>query len=99
MTLFAEVSEALTMATIAMPLHAALDVNPRRVRAWAAGEEPVPEGVWRELYEMLRQQAVENARLSHAVMLQLYPEGESDASAPRAVPGLEAFIERGKGRR
>ena len=42
----------------------ALGVNPRRVRAWVAGEEPVPEGVWRELHEMLRQQAVENARLS-----------------------------------
>ena len=53
-----------------------LDVNPRRVRAWAAGEEPVPEGVWRELYEMLRQQAVENARLSGAVMAMIYPREE-----------------------
>jgi len=57
-------------------LAAALDVNPRRIRAWIAGEEPVPDGVWRELHEMLRQQAVENARLSHLVMRQLYPEEE-----------------------
>ncbi len=44
------------------------DVNPRRVRAWLTGEEPVPEGVWRELYEMLQRQARENARLSGAVL-------------------------------
>ena len=53
-----------------------LDVNPRRVRAWCAGEEPVPEGVWRELYELLRQQAIENARLSGAVMAMIYPREE-----------------------
>lgn len=53
-----------------------LDVNPRRVRAWAAGEEPVPEGVWRELYELLVLQADENARLRYAVMCELHPDEE-----------------------
>ena len=54
-----------------------LDVNPRRVRAWAAGEEPVPDGVWRELYEALRQNQVEIARLSYAVMAILHPDEET----------------------
>lgn len=53
-----------------------LDVNPRRVRAWASGEEPVPDGVWRELYEALRQQQIELARLSGAVMRELHPNEE-----------------------
>jgi hypothetical protein len=53
-----------------------LDVNPRRIRAWASGEEPVPEGVWRELYEALRLQAAEIAGLSAAIMRELYPNEE-----------------------
>ena len=67
-TLFRSVADAL-----GRDLSSTLDVNPRRVRAWAAGEEPVPEGVWRELYELLRQQAAENDRLSYAIMAMLYP--------------------------
>lgn len=59
-------------------LVALLDVNPRRLRAWLAGEEPVPDGVWRELYEMLRQRQVENARLSYAIMAALYPNEEGN---------------------
>jgi plasmid maintenance system antidote protein VapI len=55
-------------------LAAVLDVNPRRIRAWIAGEQPVPDGVWRELYELLVQKQNENARLRNAVMKQLYPE-------------------------
>ena len=51
-----------------------LDVTPRRVRAWAAGEEPVPDGVWRELYEALRQNQIEIARLSGLVMKRIYPD-------------------------
>ncbi len=58
-------------------LAGALDVNPRRVRAWLAGEEPVPEGVWRDLYEMLQRQARENARLSGAVLAAMvHPDEE-----------------------
>ena len=53
-----------------------LDVNPRRVRAWASGEEPVPDGIWRELYEALRLQHLELTRLLGAVMRQLYPDEE-----------------------
>ncbi len=68
-----EIGEALWGEEWRPLLAAALNVNPRRVRAWAAGEEPVPEGVWCDLYELLRQQAVENARLSHAIMRELYP--------------------------
>ncbi len=68
-----EIGEALYGPRWRLEMAAALDVNPRRVRAWAAGEEPVPEGVWRELYQMLVEQAHENARLSYAVMERLYP--------------------------
>ncbi len=72
MTLFAEIKE--TLDRWPGELAERLDVNPRRVRAWAAGEEPVPEGVWRELYEMLRQNSIENARLQALVMKELYPD-------------------------
>jgi len=35
----------------------ALDVGARRVRAWVAGEEPVPAGVWADIVELLRDRA------------------------------------------
>ncbi len=42
-------------------------------RRWQDGTEEVPEGVWRELYEMLRQAQIENARLSYLVMERIQP--------------------------
>jgi hypothetical protein len=61
-----------------------LDVQPRRVRAWASGKEPVPAGVWRELYEALRQNQVEIARLSYAVMTILHPDVEAEGERIKA---------------
>lgn len=58
------------------PLARALEVNRRRVSYWTAGREEVPEGVWRELYQMLVERAHENARLSWLVMRELHPDEE-----------------------
>lgn len=85
--LFTCVGEALWVAdgrSWRDQLAEALNVNPRRVRAWAAGEEKVPEGVWRELCEMLRQQAIENAQISGQIMRLLYPEEEEHIMTPEA---------------
>lgn len=72
--LFARVGEALCGEHWVAALAGTLQVSRRTVQRWQDGTEEVPEGVWRELYEMLRQQAVENARLSYAVMQRLYPD-------------------------
>jgi len=72
--MIAEVGEALCGEHWVTGLAGALRVSRRTVQRWHDGSEAVPEGVWRELYEALRQQATENARLSYAVMQRLYPD-------------------------
>jgi hypothetical protein len=71
--LIAEVGFALFGHNWVSTMSETLGVNRRTVQRWQDGTEEVPEGVWRDLYEMLRQQAVENARLSYAVMQRLHP--------------------------
>jgi hypothetical protein len=73
-TSLAEIGAALFGPRWVRPLADALGNDRRIVQRWNVGSEPIPEGVWRELYEMLRQQAVENARLSYHLMMKLYPE-------------------------
>jgi predicted transcriptional regulator len=71
--MIAEIGQALCGDHWVAALAAGLQVNRRTVQRWQDGSEEVPEGVWRELYEMLRQQAVENARLSYLVMERIQP--------------------------
>jgi hypothetical protein len=71
--MIAEIGQALCGDHWVAALAAACQVNRRTVQRWRDGTEEVPEGVWRELYEMLRQAQIENARLSYAVMQRLHP--------------------------
>lgn len=52
MNLFRQAGAALYGPRWQQPLADALGVNPRRVRAWAAGHEP-PVGVWDDLLVLL----------------------------------------------
>jgi hypothetical protein len=37
----------------------ALDINQRTVRRWAAGEAPVPPGVWQDISEIMAERVIE----------------------------------------
>jgi hypothetical protein len=73
----AEIGAALYGPRWVRPLADALGNDRRLVQRWNAGSEPIPEGVWRDLYEMLRQRSIEHARLSYHLMQRFHPnEGE-----------------------
>lgn len=42
----------------------ALDVGPRRVREWLAGERSIPPGIWPEIAALLMAQSKESAALA-----------------------------------
>lgn len=48
-TTLATVGEALFGPLWQTPISQALDVSDRTVRRWAAGDTPVPDGVWSDI--------------------------------------------------
>jgi hypothetical protein len=52
-TLFRDAGEALYGPRWQRDLAAALGVSTRSVRAWAAGEREIPEGVWDEVCQAI----------------------------------------------
>ena len=53
-TLFRDAGEALYGPRWQRDLAAALGVSTRSVRAWAAGEREIPDGVWVDLWNLVR---------------------------------------------
>lgn len=61
--ILAAIGRALFGAKWLYPLANALEVNPRSLRYWAAGRQPIPPRVWVELQDLLteRQALIESA--------------------------------------
>lgn len=46
---------------------ALLDIDSRRVRAWMAGERPIPSGIWTELAAELRRRGSRAIKLADQI--------------------------------
>jgi hypothetical protein len=62
-TLFGQIGRALFGSHWQSDLARTLDVNPRTVRRWGAGQEEPPSGVWRELEDIAVERSAELERL------------------------------------
>ncbi|ARD28896.1 transcriptional regulator [Acinetobacter lactucae] len=43
----------------------AIDIDPRRVRQWLAGERPIPLNLWEDVVKLLQENSKETAALAH----------------------------------
>lgn len=75
-----DIGEALYGPRWVRPLADALGNDRRLVQRWNAGTEPIPDGVWRELGDMLQRQSLKTTRLIYAIQARLTTEDRHDLS-------------------
>jgi hypothetical protein len=86
-TLFGQIGRALFGSHWQSDLARTLDVNPRTVRRWGAGQEEPPPRVWRELEDIAVERGAELERLllhTRARSAKCCDEVTVEASAPSA---------------